>query len=103
VQDGARANGVSDAWLKAAINSPVYTLVKEYGLALPLHPEFRTMPMTYYIPPLSRSSHQNRGYELAEHGSGTIPSLETLRVPIGYLSSLFSAGNQEIVSDVLKN
>ena len=103
VQDGARANGVSDAWLKAAINSPVYTLVKEYGLALPLHPEFRTMPMTYYIPPLSPVFGSKAGaYELAEHGHGTIPTLETLRVPIGYLASLFSGGNQEIVSDVLK-
>jgi len=53
VRDGARKNGVSDLWLEAAVKSPVYDLVKEFGLALPLHPEFRTLPMAYYIPSLS--------------------------------------------------
>jgi len=101
VREGARANGVSDAWLEAAVKSPVYTLVKEYGLALPLHPEFRTMPMAYYIPPLSPVIASRTGsYELAEHGS--IPSLDTLRVPINYMARLFSGGNREIVADVLK-
>ena len=28
-------------------------LTKQYRVALPLHPEFRTMPMVWYIPPLS--------------------------------------------------
>ena len=34
-------------------NSPVYKLAIEYKLAFPLHPEFRTMPMVWYCPPLS--------------------------------------------------
>lgn len=101
VREGAQANGVSDAWLDAAVKSPVYALVKEYGLALPLHPEFRTMPMAYYIPPLSPVIASRTGsYELAEHGS--IPSLDTLRVPINYMAKLFSGGNRTIVADVLK-
>lgn len=101
VREGARANGVSDAWLDAAVKSPVYALVKEYGLALPLHPEFRTMPMTYYIPPLSPVLASRTGsYELAEHGS--IPSLDTLRVPINYMAKLFSGGNREIIADSMK-
>ena len=37
----------------AAQNSPVYKLAIEYKLAFPLHPEFRTMPMVWYCPPLS--------------------------------------------------
>ncbi|HLO10296.1 MAG TPA: nitrate reductase subunit beta, partial [Desulfobacteria bacterium] len=53
VRDAARKNGVSDPWLEAAVKSPVHALVKEFGLALPLHPEFRTLPMAYYIPSLS--------------------------------------------------
>ena len=28
-------------------------LAKKYKVALPLHPEYRTMPMVWYIPPLS--------------------------------------------------
>ena len=50
---GARADGISDDWIDAAQRSPVYPLVKHYRVALPLHPEFRTMPMVWYIPPLS--------------------------------------------------
>ena len=46
-------DGVSDPWLEAAVRSPAHALVKEFGLALPLHPEFRTLPMAYYIPSLS--------------------------------------------------
>jgi nitrate reductase / nitrite oxidoreductase, beta subunit len=101
VQEGARANGISDTWLNSAVRSPVYAVVKKYGLALPLHPEFRTMPMAYYIPPLSPVlATRADSYDLAEHGS--IPSLDSLRVPISYLSSLFSGGNQGIVEDVLR-
>ncbi len=49
----ARAEGIPDEWLQAARRSPVYALAKEYRVALPLHPEYRTMPMVWYIPPLS--------------------------------------------------
>jgi len=101
VQEGARANGISDAWLKAAVHSPVYALVKKYDLALPLHPEFRTMPMTYYIPPLSPVLASRTGsYAIADHES--IPTIDTLRVPISYMASMFSGGNREVVADVMK-
>ena len=50
---GARAEGISDEWIEAAQRSPVYALIKDYRVALPLHPEFRTMPMVWYVPPLS--------------------------------------------------
>ena len=47
----AREAGVSDAWLDACRRSPVYKMVKEWEIALPLHPEFRTLPSLFYIPP----------------------------------------------------
>ena len=31
----------------------MYKLAIEYKMAFPLHPEFRTMPMVWYCPPLS--------------------------------------------------
>ena len=40
-------------WIEAAQHSPVYKLIVDYQVALPLHPEYRTMPMVWYIPPLS--------------------------------------------------
>jgi nitrate reductase beta subunit len=39
-------------WLDAARNSPVRA-DQALQVALPLHPEYRTMPMVWYIPPLS--------------------------------------------------
>jgi len=101
VREGARNNGVSDQWLEAAEKSPVYALVKEFGVALPLHPEFRTMPMAYYIPALSPVlATIGDLHTVAEHG--TIPALEKLRAPIGFLASLLAGGNREIVEDVMK-
>ena len=56
-----------------AQRSPVYKLIKEYDLALPLHPEYRTMPMVWYIPPLSPVIDvvKDTGYD-AENAIGTL-------------------------------
>jgi nitrate reductase beta subunit len=101
VKEAARANGVTEQWLEAAEKSPVYALVKEFGVALPLHPEFRTMPMAYYIPSLSPVlATIDNLHAVAEHGS--IPQWEKLRAPVGFLASLLSGGNREIIEEVLK-
>ncbi|MBF8260443.1 MAG: narH-1 [Actinobacteria bacterium] len=100
VRDAARKNGVSEQWLEAAVRSPVHALVKEFGLALPLHPEFRTMPMAYYIPSLSPVlATLGDSHELMEHG--LFPAVETLRAPISFLASLLAGGNREVVAQVL--
>jgi len=72
----ARASGLSDAMLAAAQRSPVWKFVREWELALPLHAEFRTLPMIFYVPPLTR-------------------------LPIRYLAALFGAGNEEVVQRAL--
>src|SRR5699024_4035234 len=50
---GAQEAGIPHDWILAAQTSPTYKLIKDYEVALPLHPEYRTMPMVWYIPPLS--------------------------------------------------
>jgi nitrate reductase beta subunit len=101
VRESARKNGVTDQWLEAAEKSPVYALVKEFGVALPLHPEFRTMPMAYYIPSLSPVIATTGDlHELAEHGM--IPLIEKLRAPIGYVAGLLSGGNKEVIAEILR-
>ena len=50
---GARPRASREDWIEAARRSPIYELISEYKVALPLHPEYRTMPMVWYIPPLS--------------------------------------------------
>src|SRR5699024_12782137 len=49
----ARRAEIPEDWIEAAQHSPIWTLINEYKVALPLHPEYRTMPMVWYIPPLS--------------------------------------------------
>ena len=100
---GARAAGISDDWIEAAQHSPIYSLIHNYGVALPLHPEFRTVPMVWYIPPLSpvvdavsRSGHDG------EDLGNLFGALDALRIPIEYLAGLFTAGNTEVVEGVLR-
>ncbi|OGO32328.1 MAG: nitrate reductase subunit beta [Chloroflexi bacterium RBG_16_56_11] len=101
VAAAARRSGMSDEWLAAAGSSPVYRFVKEWGLALPLHPEFRTLPMLFYVPPLLpvAASNKTGSYDLTE--SGFFGNTGNTRAPLRYLSALFSGGNTGIVTDAL--
>jgi nitrate reductase beta subunit len=97
----AQENDVQSSVIEAAQKSPVYKFIKEYKLALPLHPEFRTVPMLFYVPPLLPviGSTSNRAYKVAED---FFSSLESARVPVRYFASLFAAGNESIVTEVYK-
>ncbi len=96
----ARRSGVPDAMIDAARKSPVYRFVKEFRIALPLHPEFRTVPMLFYVPPLLPvvAFAENERKRLAED---FFSSLESARVPVRYLATLLSAGNETVVTEVL--
>jgi nitrate reductase / nitrite oxidoreductase, beta subunit len=108
VIEAARSNGVPDAMIDAAQKSPVYKFVKRWKLALPLHPEFRTLPMLYYVPPMLPvlAGMKNGQYELARADDGSLrpllSSLERARVPLRYMSSLFAAGNEQEVAQVYR-
>jgi nitrate reductase / nitrite oxidoreductase, beta subunit len=41
IAEQARFDGIPDDWISAAQRSPIYPLAIEWGIALPLHPEFR--------------------------------------------------------------
>ena len=43
----------SDGVIEAAQSSPVYRFVMEWKIALPPHIEYRTLPMLFYVPPMS--------------------------------------------------
>ncbi|GIH50018.1 respiratory nitrate reductase beta subunit [Microbispora rosea] len=99
----ARASGIPEDWLEAARNSPIHKLIFDYGVALPLHPEYRTMPMVWYIPPLSPVVDVLRetGHD-GERAGNLFGAIDALRIPIGYLAELFSAGDPEPVRAVLR-
>ena len=65
VRRAALADGISPDWIEHAQRSPVHALVARYKVALPLHPEYRTMPMVWYVPPLSPivNALEEDGYE----------------------------------------
>jgi len=91
----AEQQGISANFIEAAKRSPIYRLTKTWKLALPLHPEYRTLPMVWYIPPLS---------PIAEHSPSTNLDtlIDSLRIPITYLANLLSAGDEEPVRLALK-
>jgi nitrate reductase beta subunit len=101
VMAAARKNGLSDEWIGAAQNSPVYRFVKEWELALPLHAEFRTLPMLFYVPPLLPvvASTKNGNYDLT--ASEFFGNIENTRVPVRYMARLFSGGNETVIKTAL--
>ncbi|MCV7112258.1 nitrate reductase subunit beta [Mycolicibacterium setense] len=92
VAEAERA-GISPEWIEAAQNSPVYRLIVDYQVALPLHPEYRTMPMVWYVPPLSPVVDilKETGHD-GENKNNLFGAIDTLRIPIEYLAELFTAG-----------
>jgi nitrate reductase beta subunit len=99
----ARRDGISEDWLAAAQRSPVFQLAKDYRVALPLHPEFRTMPMVWYIPPLSPVVDRlaETGHD-GEDVDNLFGAIDALRIPVEYLAELFTAGDVEPVRAVLQ-
>lgn len=103
VQRAAEAEGIPGDWIEAAKKSPVRRLIMDYKVALPLHPEYRTMPMVWYIPPLSPVVDviQETGHD-GEDKDNLFAAIDTLRIPVEYLANLFTAGDVRPVDDVLK-
>ncbi|MBT9597043.1 MAG: nitrate reductase subunit beta, partial [Vitreoscilla sp.] len=91
VQAQARLDGIPDNWIAAAQNSPVYKMAVDWKVALPLHPEYRTLPMVWYVPPLSPiTAAANAGHVGT---NGEIPDVNQLRIPVKYLANLLTAGD----------
>ena len=103
VQRAAEASGIPRDWVDAARRSPVWALIHRYEVALPLHPEYRTLPMVWYIPPLSPVVDVVRETgEDAEDRGNLFAAIEALRIPVEYLAELFTAGDVAPVTAVLR-
>ena len=100
----APAAGISESWLDACRRSPVYRMVKDWRIALPLHPEFRTLPSLFYVPPESpvrTAAPQDSTLDMVD-GGGVLPNLDQFRIPIRFLAGLLSAGSEEPVRVALR-
>ena len=100
VIEQARADGVPDAWLAAARKSPVYKMAVDWKVALPLHPEYRTLPMVWYVPPLSPITAAANAGQVGVNGE--IPDVHQLRIPLLYLANLLTAGDTTPVARALE-
>ncbi len=122
VLTNAEEAGIPHQWLEAARRSPVYALVKELRVALPLHPEFRTLPMVWYVPPLSPAldslqarggrAHGLNGWDGPSGPDGSDPgnidgpgpvfsAARDLRIPVDYLAEVFAAGDRAPVEEAV--
>jgi nitrate reductase beta subunit len=101
VRAAAARDGIPGDWIDAARRSPVYDLALRWGVALPLHPEFRTLPMVWYVPPLSpvASTLEVDGYEADP--DDVFGAIDHLRIPLEYLANLLTAGDVDTVRAVL--
>lgn len=88
----AEADGIPFNFMEAARLSPVRKLICDWRLALPLHPEFRTMPMVWYVPPAS---------PLTAGGLEDVGCEERMRIPVRFLANLFTAGDEKPVRAAL--
>jgi len=100
VVEQARKDGVPDNWLEAAKASPTYKMAVDWKVAFPLHPEYRTLPMVWYVPPLSPISAAANSGQLGANGE--IPDVSQLRIPLKYLANLLTAGDEEPVKVALE-
>ncbi|MFB7633916.1 nitrate reductase subunit beta [Streptomyces sp. NPDC056149] len=98
----AEESGIPHDWILAARRSPVRDLITRYRVALPLHPEYRTLPMVWYVPPLSPVVEAlTRGGHDGEDPANLFGAIDTLRIPLDYLAGLFTAGDRAPVEDAL--
>lgn len=95
----ALSQGISINWIKSAQRSPIYKMAVDWKIALPLHPEYRTLPMVWYIPPLSPIQNTADAYNKSNN---IFPDISDLRIPIKYLSNMLSGGNDNVVVRSLK-
>ena len=100
IEKQALADGVPASWIEAAKASPVYKMAMDWKIAFPLHPEYRTLPMVWYIPPLSpiKTAMQKGLIE----SKGFFPNLNDLRIPVQYLANLLTAGKTEPIKIALE-
>ncbi|MCC6394463.1 MAG: nitrate reductase subunit beta [Bryobacterales bacterium] len=89
----ARQNGVHDSVVESAQKSPTYRFVKDWKIALPLHAEYRTLPMLFYVPPMAPVMAQKTGTTVDNISEDLFHDIDDARAPIEYMASMFGAGN----------
>lgn len=91
----AKEQGISESFIKAAQLSPVYKMMKKWKVAFPLHPEYRTLPMVWYIPPMSPVLQQT------EVKDNFFSAVDEMRIPVNYMAKMMTAGDESLIRTAL--
>jgi nitrate reductase beta subunit len=75
-------------------------MAMDWKVAFPLHPEYRTLPMVWYVPPLSPIQSAAEAGKIAWDDG--LPDVNSLRIPLRYLANLLTGGNEKPVGDALQ-
>jgi nitrate reductase beta subunit len=106
VIEAAKRNGIDPSVIESAQRSPVYQFVKVWGLALPPHIEFRTLPMLFYVPPLlpvMSARNDDGAIETQSTASKDLfHAFDQARAPMAYLARLLAAGNEGVLKATLR-
>jgi len=102
VIEAAKKNGVHESTIETAQKSPVYKFVKEWGIALPPHIEYRTFPMLFYVPPMSPVMSSQTGNTISHNTDDFFHDIESSRIPLKFLGNMFGAGGEARVLYALK-
>ncbi len=100
VISAATRDGIPQDWIKSAQKSPIWKMAMEWKVAFPLHPEYRTLPMVWYVPPLSPI--QNAAEAGAIASNNGMPDVRNLRIPLRYLANMLTAGDEAPIATALE-
>ncbi len=98
----ARRNGIHESVLESAQRSPVYQFVKAWKIALPPHIEYRTLPMLFYVPPMSPVMASKTDDIIRHTSEDLFHDIDQARVPMKFLANLFGAGHEAKVRYALR-
>ena len=102
----AERQGISHNYILAAQKSPTYKLMKEWAIAFPLHPEYRTLPMVWYVPAMSPKKEKLSEEEQKADSSNTtemdyFAKVDDMRIPAQYFANLLTAGDPQPIRQAL--
>jgi nitrate reductase beta subunit len=97
VLDEAERHGIPDGVIDAAQQSPVYQFVKKWKIALPPHIEYRTLPMLFYVPPMSPVLANLENDTIHHETDNLFHDIDNARVPMKFLANLLGAGHEGVV------
>ena len=89
----AHKSGVHDSVIESAKRSPVYKFVKQWGIALPPHIEYRTLPMLFYVPPMLPVMSTKTDEMIKNASDDLFCGIDQARAPMAYLARIFGAGD----------